>query len=461
MSLKLYNTLTRKKETFKPIHKDFVGIYSCGPTVYNFAHIGNLRTYIFNDILKRSLLFLGYKVKHVMNITDVDDKTIKGAAKEKISLKEFTRKYEKIFFDDLEQLDIIRPNYILRATESINDMIKLIEVLLKKSYAYKTSDGIYFDISKFKEYGKLAQLDKIKKTKERIKSDEYDKENAQDFALWKFYTLDDGDIFWNAPFGKGRPGWHIECSAMSTKILRNPFDINTGGIDLIFPHHTNEIAQSEAASGKKFVNYWLHAGFLTMKEGKMSKSLGNVFYLKNLEAQGFAPMDYRYLCLTTHYRSQLQFSIENLGAAKNSYNRLKNIVSEMKDIRKSWISGATKSEDLVGDEKINEKYLGEFKKAVENDLDMPNALQVLWKLVRDEKAEGKLKTIKKMDEIFGLKLLEKEDIKIPDEIMKIVKEREQARKNNDWKKSDELREKIAKLGFGVDDTNEGSKMRKI
>ncbi len=441
--LKVYNSLTRKKENFKPVHKNYVGIYSCGPTVYNYAHIGNLRTYLFNDVLKRSLKFLGYNVKHVMNITDVDDKTIKTSQKEKLSLKEFTRKYEKIFFEDLKELNIEKPDYVLRATETIKEMIDLIQELIEKGYAYKTTDGIYFSISKDKDYGALAQLKKIKDTKERIKSDEYDKENPHDFALWKFYSKEDGDVFWNAPFGKGRPGWHIECSAMSMKILGAPIDIHTGAIDLIFPHHTNEIAQSESATGKKFVNYWMHGGFLNMKEGKMSKSVGNILILKSLKESGFHPLDYRYLVLQTHYRSPLQFSIENIESAKNSRMRLKNIIDGIED-----------------DGELNEKYLKEFTKAVEDDLDMPKALSVLWMLVRDEKAKGKVKTIEKMEEVFGLRLLEKEELKVPSEILKLVKERDEARKKKDWKKSDELREKIKEWGYLVEDSPEGTKIKK-
>jgi cysteinyl-tRNA synthetase len=446
MALKLYNTLTRKKQAFTPLKKDNVGMYSCGPTVYNYAHIGNLRTYLFNDLLKRSLLFLGYKVNHVMNITDVDDKTIKGSQKEKISLKEFTEKYENIFFEDLNSINIIRPNYIIRATESINDMVTIIEGLIKKGYAYQTNDGIYFSIDKFKDYGKLAQLDKIKsdKTKSRIKNDEYEKENAQDFALWKFYTSQDGEVFWNTKIGKGRPGWHIECSAMSMKILGPTIDIHTGAIDLIFPHHTNEIAQSEAFTGKQFVRYWLHSGFLTMKEGKMSKSLGNVLYLNNLTEKGFSPLDYRYMCLTTHYRSQLLFSIENLGAAKNSYERLKNICRELAD-----------------DKKQNKTYLSEFKKAIEDDLDMPKALQVIWNLLRDKKAQGKYQTIKKIDEVLGLKLLEKENFEIPIEVKLYVEEREAARKAKNWKLADELRNKITEFGFQVSDSDQGPVIKRI
>jgi len=441
--LKLYNTLTRKKETFNPIKKAQAGMYSCGPTVYNYAHIGNLRTYVFNDILKRSLIFLGYKVIHVMNITDVDDKTIKASKERGINLKEFTRKYEKIFFSDIEELNILKPNYILRATESIPDMVKIIKILLEKGYAYKTSDGIYFSISKFKDYGKLAQLEKIKKTKERINKDEYDKKNLRDFALWKFWTKEDGDVFWNTEIGKGRPGWHIECSAMSMKILGNTLDIHTGGNDLIFPHHTNEIAQSEAATGKKFVNYWIHSGFLTMKEGKMAKSLGNVLYLKELKEKGFSPMNYRYICLTTYYRSPLMFSDENLESAKNAYQRLKNICAELKP-----------------DKKVNEKYLKQFEKAIEDDLNIPEALQALWNLLRDEKANGKYAAIKRMDEVLGLKLLEKEKIEIPHEVKKLISERESARKNKDWKKADELRNKVRNLGYEISDGEEGAVVKK-
>lgn len=441
--LKLYNTLTRKKETFKPIKKGEVGLYSCGPTVYNYAHIGNLRTYIMNDIIKRALIFSGLKVRHVMNITDVDDKTIKGSKKEGTSLKEFTRKYEKIFLGDLEELNIILPEFKPRATETIKEMVEIIKALTDKGYAYKAEDGMYFKVSKFKNYGKLANLDNAKNAKSRIKADTYDKENIQDFALWKFWNEDDGDVFWETEIGKGRPGWHIECSAMSMKYLGNSFDIHTGAIDLIFPHHTNEIAQSEVASGKKFVNYWVHGGFLTMKDGKMSKSLGNIYTLKDIKEKGFSPLDYRYFTYTTHYRSPLLFSFDNLEASKNAYERLKNIISELKDDRKE-----------------NKKYLADFHKAIDDDLNMPAALAVLWNLVRDEKAEGKLKTIGKMDEVFGLKLLEKEKIKIPAEIKKLADERENSRLEKDWKKSDEIRDKLNKMGWEIADTNEGYRLRK-
>ncbi|PIO08001.1 cysteine--tRNA ligase [Candidatus Pacearchaeota archaeon CG10_big_fil_rev_8_21_14_0_10_34_12] len=442
MSLKIYNTLTRKKEIFKPIHKDYAGIYSCGPTVYNYAHIGNLRTYIFNDFLKRTLKFLSYRVRHVMNITDVDDKTIKESKKQGVSLNDFTRKYEKIFINDLKELNIEKPKYILRATENIPDMVKIIEKLMKKGYAYKTCDGIYFSIKKFKNYGKLANLGKRKgKEISRISSDEYNKKNVQDFALWKFNTEE--DVFWNTNIGKGRPGWHIECSAMSMKVLGEKIDIHTGGNDLIFPHHTNEIAQSEASTGKKFVNYWMHAGFLRMKDEKMSKSKGNILILKDIIKKGFSPMDYRYLCLTTHYREPLIFSFENLEAAKKSLQRLRNIIFETK-----------------GDGTTNKNYLEKFKKAVEDDLNIPKALQIMWIFLRDKNANGKIRTIKKMDEILGLKLLEKEKTQVPSEINKLAEERQKARENKDWKKSDEIRENIKKQGYVIEDTERGYILKK-
>lgn len=442
--MKIYNTLTRKKENFKEISKGKVGFYSCGPTVYSYAHIGNLRFFIIADLLKRVLLFNGYKVKHVMNITDVDDKTIKGARKEKISLKKFTEKYEKIFLGDIRELNIIRPEIMPHATENIKEIVSLIKKLIDKGYAYKAEDGIYFSVSKFKGYGKLAGLEKVKVQKSRVKSDEYDKKNLRDFALWKFYSDEDGDVYWETDIGKGRPGWHIECSAMSMKYLGETFDIHAGGSDLIFPHHTNEIAQSEAATGKKFVNYWVHGGFLTVKEGKMSKSLGNILTLEDLKKKGFSSMDYRYLVLASHYRGQLLFMDDTLINAKNSYERLKNILSNLED-----------------DGKTNEKSLEEFKKAINDDLDMPKALQVLWKLLRDPKADGKYQTIKKMDEVFGLRLLEKEKMEIPGEVLKLKEEREKARKEKNWKKADELREKIKKLGYYVDDAENGGKVKKL
>jgi len=450
--LKVFNTLTRKKEEFKPIHKGKVGFYSCGPSVYNYAHIGNLRTYIFNDILKRSLGFLGMKVNHVMNVTDVDDKTIKGSVTEGESLKDFTRKYEKIFFDDLNELNIIKPTHVLRATESIDDMVKLIKILLEKGIAYKTSDGIYFSIKKSKGYGKLAQLDKIKARKERVKADEYDKDNAQDFALWKFWSEEDGDVYWETEIGKGRPGWHIECSAMSMKILGERLDIHTGAIDLIFPHHTNEIAQSEAVTGKQFVKYWLHGAFLTMKEGKMSKSIGNILTLKNLKEEGYSPLHYRYLCLLTHYRSPLVFSYENLDAAKITFERLKRKIIELK-----------KEEHKGNDE--TEKYYKEFKEAIEDDLNVPQAVQIFNRALDDFDfdVKKKIKLLEKFDEVLGLGItdMKEEKLEVGAEVKDLVREREEARKKKDWKRSDVLRGLIKERGFLIEDKADGPKLTRI
>jgi cysteinyl-tRNA synthetase len=443
MTLKLYNTLTRKIEEFKPLSKKEVKMYSCGPTVYDYAHIGNFRTNILTDILKRSLIFLGYKVNHAMNITDVDDKTIKGSTKEDLPLKEFTEKYTKIFFNEMQSLNILPANHIIKATESIPEMVNMIKILMEKGFAYKSTDGIYFSIVKDKSYGSLAQLEKSKDKRQRVKNDEYDKENAQDFALWKFYTSEDGEVYWQTELGKGRPGWHIECSAMTKKIFGDQLDIHLGGSDLIFPHHTNEIAQSECCNNKKFVNYWVHGGMLTMNESKMSKSKGNITRLEELKKINFSPMEYRYMCLTTHYRMPLQFNEDNLISAKNSYSRLKNIIIKMKD-----------------DGKENKKYLQEFKKSIEEDINMPKALAVLWELLRDEKATGKLSTIKEMDKIFGLKLLEKEEVTVPVGVKKLIEEREIARKNKDYKKSDELRIRIDGLGFIIKDTKEGYKLER-
>jgi len=445
MTLKLYNTLGRKKEIFKPIKSGQVGIYTCGLTVYNYGHIGNYRAFVASDILRRYLEFLGYKIKKIVNITDVDDKTIKNSIQEGKTLKQYTKKYEDAFFEDESCLNIKKANKYPKATEHIKEMVSMVEKLLKKGYAYKTEDGIYFNIKKFKNYGKLSQL-KLKNLKEgaRIDSDEYDKENAKDFALWKFYDNEDGNVFWKTSIGKGRPGWHIECSAMSTKYLGQPFDIHTGGIDLIFPHHENEIAQSEATNNKKMVNYWVHNEWMMVEKKKMSKSLGNVYNLRDLIKMNYSPMTIRYFYLTGHYRTQINFTLENLKNAQNAYNRIKKIIADLED-----------------DKKENKIYLNEFKKAMDDDLNTPKALQVLWKLLRDKNAQGKIQTIKKMDEVFGLDLLKRDIIKVPFEIKELVDEREKARANKDWKKADELRNKIKKSGYYVLDTKEGAKVEKL
>ncbi|MFH1938106.1 MAG: cysteine--tRNA ligase [Patescibacteria group bacterium] len=440
--LRLYNTLTRKKEIFKPIKKDTVSFYACGPTVYDRVHIGNLRTYVFEDILKKTLEYNNYQVKYVMNITDIEDKIVKKMKDENKTLKEATQPYIDLFFKDIKKLNITEANHYPKATEHIKEMIKLIETLLEKGIAYKGNDNsIYFDIKKFKNYGALSQLKQRKlKHGARIKADEYNKENIGDFVLWKATIKNEPS--WDAPFGKGRPGWHIECSAMSSKYLGKTFDIHAGAVDLIFPHHENEIAQSEAANDKKFVNYWIEGEHLLVNNQKMSKSLQNFYTIEDIKKKNFLPLVFRYLIISAHYRSKLNFTWESLKTAQNAYKRLKSITLKIKD-----------------DKKINKKYLKEFENNINNDLNMPKALALLWNLIRDKKADGKYRTIEKIDQIFSLDLFKKEKIEIPQEIKKLLEKREQARKDKNFNKADKLRKEIKEKGFQVEDTPKMSKVR--
>ncbi len=451
--LKLYNTLSRKKEIFKPLKNKKVGFYSCGPTVYWYQHIGNLRSYVFADILKRVLKYNKYLVKHVMNVTDVghltsdadsgEDKIEKAAKKEKKKAQQIANFYWKIFREDFKKLNIIEPDIWCKATEHIKEMIQLIKTLEKKGFTYKTNDGIYFNTSKLKDYGKLARL-KIKKLKSGIRVKMREKKHKTDFALWKFSEKPGiRQQEWKSPWGIGFPGWHIECSAMSMKYLGKSFDIHTGGEDHISVHHTNEIAQSEAATGKKFVNYWLHGAFLVFKGKKISKSKGGLCTIAELEQKGFEPLTYRYFVLNTHYKSPLEFSLNNLNGAKNTYTRLKNIISEIKN-----------------DKKINKQYLKKFEETINNDLNMPKALSVLWNLLRDKKATGKIETIKKMDEVFALDLLKQEKLEIPTPVKRLLKKREEERKKENWHKADEIRKEIQKLGYLIEDTKKGVKIKK-
>jgi len=468
--LKIYNTLTRKKEIFRPIKRGFVGIYSCGPTVYDYPHIGNLRACIVADLLKRYLLYKGFKVKHVMNITDVDDKTIKKSQEEGIPLKELTEKYARAFFQDLKILNILPANIFPRATEHINDMVALIKKLLEKGYAYKTNDGIYFSIKKFRNYGKLSHL-KIEKLKAgaRIRTDSYEKMQAWDFALWKFWDEADGNVFWDTELGKGRPGWHIECSAMSMKYLGEHFDVHMGGEELIFPHHENEIAQSEAATGKKFVNYWVHHRMLLVDGKKMSKSLGNIYTVNDLLNKGYNARAIRFLLLSCHYRQPLNFTFKKLEAAKAQIGRLDDFMSRLKEIKEK--SDEIKESKQSKIKKMIETLKRKFENALDDDLNIAKALSVLFVFVRnanrlmDKKEIGKESAkeiydlMLRFDSILGLGL-EKEE-SVPEEIKKLVEEREKARKRKDWKVADELREKIREKGYVVEDTKEGPKIKKI
>ncbi len=445
MTLSFYNTLTRQKEEFKPITPGVVSMYHCGPTVYGYAHIGNIRAFILDDILRRTFEHLGYEVRQAMNITDVDDKTIKRSMDEGIKLSELTAKYEKAFLDDLAALNVKKPPQLPRATENVGLMIKLIQTLLDKDVAYKGSDGIYFSINKYKKYGDLAKISLGNETRERIKNDEYDKENPQDFALWKFYTENDGDIVWDASFGKGRPGWHIECSAMSMNAFGETFDIHTGGVDLIFPHHENEIAQSEMATGKTFVNLWMHNNFILVDDKKMSKSLQNFYTLADIAKNGIEPLAYRYWLLTAHYRTLVNFTWEASLGARNAFEKLKSFVAELPD-------GG----------KVDIAYKAEFESFISDDLDTPKVIALLWELVRDPEVlpENKKMTILCFDEVLGLNLKNLRLEEIPKDIMELAKKREAAREEKNWRLSDELRHNIEAMGYELKDTENGFKVIK-
>ena len=451
MPLKFYNTLTREKEDFSPIDPKEVRMYTCGPTVYNYPHIGNYRAYIFADTLKRVLLYSGLKVKHVMNITDIDDKTIRDSQKENKSLKEFTEFYTEEFLKNFKALNILEPTKFTKATDYIDEMVEIIKKLLKNGLAYKSADeSIYFDIKKFKDYGKLSHLivgEQKENASGRIKTDEYDKENAQDFALWKAWDEKDGKVFWDTEIGRGRPGWHIECSAMSMKSLGEQIDIHTGGVDNIFPHHENEIAQSEGATGKQFVKYWMHNEWVLVGEKKMAKSDRTFYVLKDVIDKGIDPVAYRFWLLMANYRTRVNFVWEAIEGAETALKRLYKLYIELGP----------------GVGKVNKEYKQKFKDYVEDDLDTPQALALLWDLMKDEdvsKADKKA-TILDFDKVLGLGFEKLKEDTIPEEVKKLVEEREEARKNKNFKKSDELRKKINSLGYEIKDTDGGQKVSKI
>ncbi|MEA3248372.1 MAG: cysteine--tRNA ligase [Nanoarchaeota archaeon] len=441
MTFKIYNTLSRKLENFKPVEKGKVKIYVCGPTVNDVPHLGHARQQITFDILRKYLEFIGNKVTFVSNITDIDDKIINKAKELEVEIKDITRKNLKAHKEDYEKIGVRKPDIQPKATEYIKEMIELIQILEEKNYAYLIKeDGIYFDISKFKDYGKLSGQ-KIKNLKAGARIKVKDKKiNKEDFVLWKFSKP--GEPKWESPWGEGRPGWHIECSAMSEKILGLPLDIHGGGQDLIFPHHEDEIAQSESAYGKKLSNYWMHNGMVNVENIKMSKSLGNFKTIKDL-LEEYSGEIIRYFTLSSHYRKPLDFSKEKLENIKTAYNRLKNITSILND-----------------DGKTNKDYIDKFKESMDDDLNTPKALSVVWKLLRDTKAEGKYQTIKKIDRVFGLNLLKKETAPIPKDIQKLVLEREKSRKQQDFEKADKIRKDIEEKGYTIKDILEGYKIKK-
>lgn len=466
--IKLYNTLHRSKEEFISITPGKVAMYSCGPTVYNYQHIGNFRTFLFEDILYRVLLYNGYDVKYVMNITDVghlvsdqdegDDKMEKSAKELGKSVWELSEYYTDVFYKDRELLNILPPDVYTKATDYIKEQIDMVKCLDEKGFTYKTSDGIYFDTSLLKDYGKLAKLD-IEGLKEGARI-EYstEKKNITDFALWKFSPADEKrQMEWDSPWGTGFPGWHIECSAMSKAVLGKHFDIHCGGIDHIPIHHTNEIAQSEACNGEKFVNYWLHGEFLDMGNEKMSKSTGKFITLQTLIDKGYSAMDYRYFMLTAHYKRKQKFTFDALDSARNGYNHLKSKVINFK-------SAIEEVRDATS--QMRADYKKSFLEKINDDLNMPEAMAVLWEIVKDNSINSgeKLELLLDMDKVFGLELEKAEEESagdIPDEIRELAVARAEAKVNKDFKKADELRELVKLKGFEITDSKHGFEIKKI
>ncbi len=460
---KLYNTYSRRKEEFKSLKNKEVRMYCCGPTVYNYAHIGNLRTYVFEDVLRRFLKYSGFTLFEAMNLTDVDDKTIKRSQEQKISLKEFTELYSKYFFEDCQKLHIEKPEVVCKATGHIKEMVENVKKLIDAGMAYKSTDGsIYFKVSAFPEYGKLSHLDLTElKPGNRVSTDEYEKEGVSDFALWKAWTKEDGEVYWETELGKGRPGWHIECSAMSAKYLGGFFDIHCGGVDLIFPHHENEIAQSQPLSGKPLAKFWVHGEHLLVDGQRMGKRFKNFYTLGELREKGFDPLVLRYFYLSSHYRQQLNFTFDALSSCQTTLQKLQLFLEDMR----------SKSGKGKPSEKVNEAtsaFLSRFENAMNDDLDSPQALAALHGFVT---AINKLKritagdaaeilgTLERVDSVFGFfnwqeKTIEKS---LRSEVESLLVKRESLRKEKKFKEADEIRAQLAAKGIIVEDGESGQK----
>ena len=462
-TFRFFNTLTRNTDTFTPIEAGKVSLYCCGPTVYNYAHIGNLRTYFFEDILRRALTLGGYQVHHVMNITDVghlqsdaddgDDKMQLAAKREQKSPWDIARFYEEAFMRHIEQLNIQKPNTICRATEHIEHMIRMVEKLVDKGHAYISGNNVYYDVSTFPSYSEFGnlQLDDQQAT-ERVDDDER-KRNPADFVLWFSESKYPNQIMkWDSPWGTGFPGWHIECSAMASEYLGEQIDIHCGGIDHISVHHTNEIAQSEGCFGCRWVNYWMHGAFLTIDKGKMSKSSGNFLHLDKLTEEGYSPMEYRYLMLTAHYRAELKFSYESLVSSRGALSTFKNLI-------KDWRYEVKQNPDVTLNQDALNRYTEEFWDAVTDDLHMPKALSVAWAVARDKElgSHEKLQLLLSFDELFGLDLsVEEAGKQLTPEMEELLAQREQARAEKNWARSDELRDQLLALGVAVKDRRGGT-----
>jgi len=463
--LRFYNTLTRRKEAFKPLVPGQVKMYSCGPTVYAPPHIGNYRSFLFVDLLRRYLEYKGLKVTQVMNITDIDDKTIRDSAKEGLTLKAFTEKYERIFFEGVDLLNIERASAYPRASENVDSMIKLTAALVEKGYAYVRDGSVYFSVSKFKTYGRLSRLDLASlKAGARVDSDEYDKDSPADFALMKKSTPQEvtRGITYESPWGHIRPGWHIECSVLSTKYLGESFDIHTGGVDLIFPHHENEIAQSEATTGRKFVNYWLHCQHLLVDDQKMAKSLGNFITLQDLLSKGHSPRGIRFILISTHYRRQLNFTTDALESAEKTAENILVLIQRLKDA----------DGEEYGAEELVESTRNRFEAALDDDLDIRGALAALFDFISEVNkhldkgqvsrgdATKFLELLLSLDRVLGLRLAAAlEEERLPADTEALIQRREEARRRKDWATADRIRSQLKGLGVILEDTPKGVRWR--
>lgn len=467
--LKLYNTASRQKEILTPLKPNQVTLYTCGPTVYNFAHLGNFRCYVFEDLLRRTIQLFGMPIKQAMNLTDVDDKTIKGAIQANVSLLEYTKTYKDAFFEDIKTLNIQSAEFYPAATDFIPEMIDMIQCLLEKGIAYRGGDGsIYYAIRQFPNYGCLSHLhlDELQAgASQRVSSDEYEKEGVADFVLWKAYDPQrDGSIYWESPFGKGRPGWHLECSAMAMKLLGETIDIHVGGIDNMFPHHENEIAQSEACSGKAFVKIWMHAEHLIVDGRKMSKSLGNFYTLRDLLKRGYTGTEIRYLLIQTHYKTQLNFTFTALDSSRESLRRLNNFIQRLLEIKDSQEGGLIQP--------ILERTWTHFTQALADDLNISVSLASLFEMVRDihalcdanrvsqGEAQSVIDFLKHLNTVLGVLQFEKEEDVIPEELHEALRQRIQARQDKNWALADQMRDLITARGYLIEDTATGMRLKK-
>ena len=467
MPLSFYNTLSHSEQVFKPIKDQEVGLYTCGPTVYNYAHIGNFRAYIFEDLLKRALLYHGYKVKHIMNLTDVDDKTIRGSQAAGLPLNDFTRKFKDAFFQDIAVLRIIPADAYPAATEHIQEMIDIITVLFDKGIAYQAEDkSVYFSIAKWPKYGQLVHIDHEQmRSGTRVKLDEYAKESVADFALWKAYDSEDGDVCWDSPWGKGRPGWHLECSAMSSKYLGKTFDIHCGGIDNMFPHHEDEIAQSEAANGCRFVNYWLHCAHLMVEGQKMSKSLGNFFTLRDLLDKGYSGREIRWVLIGTHYRQSLNFSFKALEEARTALQRIDAFRTRLDELSNAPDSGCDDVKAPLATAAAG------FQAGLADDLNISMALAALFDYIRDlnrlmddgkcagAAARDARALLERFDSVLAVCTPDSSD-DVPAEIQAKADARQAARKAKDFAAADALRKELDSLGWVVEDTPKGPRVKR-